>query len=286
MPGQGNWHLEGHPDQPDVTTDYYRNGEYDNELYKPHMKQFLDFAVMWFEERDLKLMINFGHMVSRPEDWAELDASPHLPFAAVEEGAFFHQWGTLGRAGNFVFWSEEKWLNQVNAMRGLRHVRAVMQCKGHLLSEAEGISRMDAVDASGIRAWDALWYGIASFLQGLDTERQNAYMGFSVGGYYFHDEFDPQYLHLGSARGDFARLDGAQGHVYAREFDDGWAVVNPTDQDVTGVSAPGGGQARLLNHDNFKQAEAQPLVSQFDLPVHRGVILLKPGRQVGNQDNL
>jgi len=293
MPGVGAWHLEGHPDQPDGATDYYRNGEYDNELYKPHMKQFLAFAVPWFEERGLKFVVNFGNMVRRPEDWAELDASPHPPFAANEEGAFFHPWGTLARQGNLVFWSEEQWLNQINAMRGLKHVRALMQMQAvRLLYEAEGLSRMDAVDASGIRVWDALWYGISSFLQGFDTERQNAYMSFSVGdsdwvlgGYYFHDEFDPQYLHLGSARGEFTRLDGAQGYVYAREFDDGWAMVNPTGQDAMGVPVPGGDQARLLNHDNFKQAEAQPLVSQFDLPVHRGVILLKAGRQVGNQDN-
>jgi len=290
MPYVGGWHLEGHPDQPDVATDYYRNGEYDNELYKPHMKQFLALAVPWFEERDRKLALNFGHMVSLPEDWAELDALPHPPFAALEEGAFFHPWGTLGRAGNFVFWSEEQWLNQITVMRGLRHVRAVMSVHGpRSLSEAEDISRMDAVDASGIRVWDALWYAIASFLQGFDTERQNAYMGFTMWNYtrfFWLDEFDPQYLHLGSARGEFARLDGAQGHVYAREFDDGWAMVNPTDQDAMGVPVPGGGQARVLNHDNFKQAEAQPLVSQFDLPVHRGIVLLKPGKQAGNQDNL
>jgi len=244
--------------------------------------------LLWPTERDIKLVMNFGHMASRPEDWVELDTSRHPPFAAMEEGAFFHPWGTLGREGNIVFWAEDQWLNQVNLMRGLKHVRALMNVHARLLSDAEGLSRMDAVDASGIRVWDALWYAISSFLQGFDTERQNAYMNFTMWVYarfYWLDEFDPQYLHLGSARGDFARLDSAQGHVYARGFDDGWAVVNPTEQDAMGVPVPGGGQARVLNHDNFKQAEAQPLVSQFDLPVHRGVILLKPGKRAGNEDN-
>jgi len=286
----GQWHLEGHPDQPDVATDYYRNGEYDNELYKPHMKQLLAFAVPWLEERGRKLVLNFGHMERGPEEWEELDAQPYAPFAAMQEAGFMHPYGTLGRQGNFVFWQEPYWLNLVNTIRGLKHVRALMQNRGRLNTDVEGIARMDEADASGVRGWDALWYVMTSFLQGFDTERQNAYMSFSVWGdcdtrFYWLDEFDPQYLHLGSARGEFARLDGAQGHVYAREFDDGWAVVNPTDQDAMGVPVPGGGQARLLNHDNFKQAEAQPLVSQFDLPVHRGVILLKPGKRAGNEDN-
>ena len=80
------------------------------------------------------------------------------------------------------------------------------------------------------------------------------------------------------------RVDGEQGHVYLREFDDGWAVTNPTKIDAKGVSVPEG-QARILTHDTFEQADSQPLVASFDLPSHRGVILLRDGRKVGNEDN-
>jgi hypothetical protein len=41
----------------------------------------------------------------------------------------------------------------------------------------------------------------------------------------------------------------------------------------------------VLTHDTFKQAEEQPVVDGCDLPVHRGVILLKPGKLAGDQDN-
>lgn len=41
----------------------------------------------------------------------------------------------------------------------------------------------------------------------------------------------------------------------------------------------------MLTHDTFKQAQEQPLIDIFDLPVHRGVILLKPGKLAGDQDN-
>jgi hypothetical protein len=103
--------------------------------------------------------------------------------------------------------------------------------------------------------------------------------------FYWFDEFDPQYLHLGRARGEFRRVEGTGGHVYLREFDDGWAVVNPTRSDVREIPVPGGGTAHILRHDNFRDAEQQPLVGQFELPAHRGVILLKPGRKAGNEDN-
>ena len=66
---------------------------------------------------------------------------------------------------------------------------------------------------------------------------------------------------------------------------DGWAVVNPTRTDAMSVAVPGGAKARVLTHDTFQQSKKQPLVRYFDLPSHRGIILLKPERQIGNQDN-
>ncbi|MFC1717193.1 serine hydrolase [Candidatus Poribacteria bacterium] len=288
MPWQGQWHLEGEPDKGDMSVDYYRDGNHQDELYKSHMKQFFTWVVPWLEERGRILVPNFGGMSRHPEDWLELDSESHPVFAAMEEGAFVHPWGTLGRHGNFVFWSESEWLNQVKTMRSLKNVRALMNVHGPVVSEAQDISRMDAVDASGNRAWDVLWYAMTSFLQGFDDQRRNAYMNFTVWGYsrfFWFKEFDPAHLHLGKASGEFGKLEGHEGYVYAREFDDGWVVVNPTKADARGVSVPGIGKARVLTHDTFLNAETQPLVEQFDLPVHRGAILLKPGRKAGDQDN-
>jgi len=289
MPWRGQWHLEGHPDKKDMTVDYYRDGTHQAELYKTHMKQFLAWATPWLEERGRILVPNFGGMSRHPEKWLELDSEPHTVFAAMEEGAFVHPWGSLGREGNFVFWNEPEWLNQVNTMKSLKNVRALMNVHGPVISESQDISRMDAMDASGNRAWDVLWYAMTSFLQGFDDQRRNAYMNFTVWGYsrfFWFKEFDPEHLHLGKALGDFSKLEGEEGYVYAREFDDGWAVVNPSKADARSVPVPGDGKARVLNHDTFLDADTQPLVERFDLPVHRGIILLKPGRAIGNRDNL
>lgn len=287
MPWQGNWHREGRPDLPDVPLDYSADGQHDEALYHQHMKSFFARAFPWMAARGRKVGINFGDMARRPETWEELDNEPAPPFAAMEEGAFVHPWGSLGRKGNFVFWPEKEWLNQIEAMRKLKHVRALMNVHGPVASETDDIRRMDAADASGNRAWDVLWYSMMSFLQGYDDVRQNAYMNFTVWGYlrfYWFKEFDPQYLHLGRARGDSRRVDGREGHVYLREFDDGWAVVNPTGEPAQDVAVPQG-EARVVTHDSLERPDVSPCVRQFDLAAHRGIILLKSGRAIGNSDN-
>ncbi len=287
MPWRGRWHLEGNPDKADMPIDYTSSGVHQPELYKTHIQAFHNWVVPWLDERGLQLAMNFGQMARQPENWLELDSQPHPVFAAMEEGAFVHPWGTLGRKGNFVFWSETEWLNQVDTMRKLKHVRALMNVHGPVVSEADDARRMDARDASGNRAWDVLWYALASFLQGYDPVRQNAYMNFTVWGYsrfYWFDEFDPRYLHLGKALGPMQKVTGTTGHVYLRPFEDGWVAVNPTRSNAAGIPVPQG-HARIIGHDNLKQAESAPLVDSFDLASHRGVVLLKPGHRIGNADN-
>jgi len=284
MPYVGGWYAQGHADTPDVPSDYYSGDQYNVALYHRQMKSFFARALPWLAARQLKLALNFGDMDRRPADWAELDNEPDAPFAAMEEGAFVHPWGGKG---SFVFRSEAEWFKQVQVMRSLKHVRALMNVHGPLAGDAKGVDRMNARDAAGNRAWDVLWYAMMSFLQGLNQDRSNAYMNFTVWSYtefYWLREFDPRYLDLGHARGESIRIDGPHGHVYAREFDDGWAVVNPTPSSATWVAVPQG-EARIIDHDSLQRPDASPLVRQFDLPAHRGVVLLKAGRAIGNSDN-
>ncbi len=91
---------------------------------------------------------------------------------------------------------------------------------------------------------------------------------------------DPQYLHLGKALGPFMK----RGQVHFREFEDGWVAVNGSDKEALKLTVPNG-SARVLNHRNFKNWQQAPLVTSFDLPSHRGVVLLREGRQAGNADN-
>jgi len=55
-------------------------------------------------------------------------------------------------------------------------------------------------------------------------------------------------------------------------------VVNPTRPDAREIPVPGRGTAHVPGHDTFRRADEQPLVHQFALPSHGGMILLKPER--------
>jgi hypothetical protein len=284
MPWLGNWLRPGYPDEKDEPVDYMRDGVYQPDLWKAQLRSFLIRAVPWLEMHRKLLVINFGDMGRSPESWRDIDSTQRPVFAAMEEGAFVDPWGGNG---SFVFRNEDEWLRQVNTMRSLKHVRALMNVHGPVASPAQDLTAMDAGDASGNRAWDVLWYAIASFLQGYDDRRQNAYMNFTVWEYtrfYWLKEFDPAYLHLGRARGKSRRVEATGSHIYLREFDDGWVAVNPTTADARSILVPHG-QARVLNHDTFEHPDTQPLTDRFDLPAHRGIILLKPGHLIGNGDN-
>jgi hypothetical protein len=142
---------------------------------------------------------------------------------------------------------------------------------------------MDVPDAGGMNGWDALWFSLTSFLLGFDDVNRNAYMNFTLWnyqGYFWFDEFDPKFLHLGKAVGEFRQA----GPLFVREFQDGFVVVNPGKTAAKDVATPVA-NVRVLNHANFRNAEGVPEVSRFDLPAHRGAILLKHGRKVGNEDN-
>ena len=289
-PSYDLWHPQGHPEQTDVPADYYHKGVEDTELYQTQARAFFDRAVPWLADRHKLLIPNFGYMSKDPESWHDLDSRPHPVFGAMEEGAFATPWGVKGQ---FTFLPEAGWLNQVKAMRQLQHVRALMSVHGLIDSPKPDMARMDVPDVGGAnRGWDVLWFGLTSFLQGYDDVRQNAYFGFTVWGYnvkaYWFDEFDPDHLNLGRAMDESHRLDAtgvdaASGHCYVREFDAGWVVVNPTEFVAQGVPVPQG-QARVLDHYSFEHADAQPLVTRFDLPAHRGVVLLKAGRHVGTMN--
>jgi hypothetical protein len=274
----GQWRVEGQPDRPDVPSAYYRDGQWLQDAWHADAKAFLEEGGSWFGQRGIKLIANFGYLGSNPGYWEELEALSHPPFAAMEEGGFVCPWGGDGKS--FKFWDWEKKLAPFSK---LRKVKALMVNHAGPFA-GEGLAAMDSPDANGMTGWDALWFSLTSFLLGFDDVSRNGLMSFTIWGYseyHWFDEFDPQYLHLGKALGPFEK----RGAVHFREFEDGWVAVNGLAQAAKDVAVPRG-KARVLNHANFKTWDQVPLVESFDLPAHRGVVLLKEGRQAGNADNL
>ncbi len=272
------WRVEGHPDQADVPTTFYAEGRWRHDLWQAGFFQFLRTAVPRLAERGLKLVLNTGQIGRQPEVWREMDALPEPPFAAMEEGGFVCPWG--GDQKSFKFWDWEKKLEPFSQLRHLK----VLMCNHAGPFAGQGLDAMGSPDTNGMTGWDALWFSLTSFLLGFDDVSRNGMMNFTIWGYseyHWFDEFDPQYLHLGKAKSGFVK----RGSIHFREFDDGWVAVNGDTKDAAGVKVPAG-SARVLNHGNFKQWQDVPLVKTFDLPAHRGVVLLREGKQAGNQDNL
>jgi hypothetical protein len=277
-PFAGQWYREGEPDKRDDPAEYFAGGKYLLDTWREGMNSFFARAVPFFRDKHVLFTHNFESLGKHPDWWRELDRLPNPPFAAMDEGGFICPWGSSGNS-RFRTWD---WEPRVRVMRELHHVRILMNAHA-TVPEGEGLEKMEVRDGAGMNGWDALWFSLTSFLLGFDDVARNAYMNFTVwsySGYYWFDEFDPKFLHLGRAKGEFH----AAGPVFLREFDDGFVVVNPGAKDAVDVAAPAA-RVRVLNHANFRAAESVPEVSRFDLPAHRGAILLKHGRKAGNQDN-
>ena len=199
----------------------------------------------------------------------------------MAEGGFLCPYGD----GGCNTWN---WPTRVRVLRSMKRVKLLVNNQCIVEGDASGEDHMNLTGRSSshqdrMTGWEGLWFSLTSFLMGFDDVRRNALMSFVVRGYGFYegfDEFDPRYLHLGKAVGEYFK----QGPVYMREFEDGWVVVNAGQKDARGVKVPRG-KARVINHSNFKTPDAAPLVETFDLPKHRGCILLKPGHKIGNEDN-
>lgn len=277
VPWAGRWYKEGAPDQPDDPVEFFSDGKYQTDRWRDSLNRFFSLAVPFYASKGVTFTHNFESLGRHSDWWRELDSLPSPPFAAMDEGGFICPWGS-GTA-RFRTWD---WEPRVRTMRQMRNVRILMT--GHArVPEGEGLAKMDVRDTTGMNGWDALWFSLTSFLLGYDDVVRNAYMNFTVwgySGYYYFDEFDPQYLHLGRAKGELFK----SGPVFYREFEDGFAAVNPGTSDAKELQTPAA-NVRVLNHGNFRDAEDIPEISRFDLAAHRGVILLKRGRKIGNQDN-
>lgn len=264
----------------DNSGDYFTGSAYDMAKYRTHMQQFYDEAIPYLTTKGKIAASNFGYADTHPEYWTDLDARPAPPAMAMQES------GTIKRYGTFTF-NVNNIKTKLDTFAGMKNVVVLNATHGDEADYAEtGLARMDVVKSVGpgsgtttMTGWEALWFGIATHMATVNQARDSAYLGFTLwnyGEYHWFDEFDPQYLHLGNPVADRFIQDGA---VY-REFDDGWVVANTTLADLKALKVPTG-QARVITHANFKSSNSAPLVGTFDLPLHRGIVLLKPGKLIG-----
>jgi hypothetical protein len=290
VPYPNSWYDEnnlGKEEFKDYPSDYATaDGIYDDTKLRKDMKAFFNQAVPFLasKPKPIKLIVNFGNMGEHPEYWIELDSMKNRPFAAMEEGAFVIPW--------FDTFENINWETKINVMKNLKNIIALMNNTGKV-NTGEGLGKMDGVITDGNMkfetGWDALWFSMTSFLMALNENKSNGYFGFTVWGYrgnYYFDEYDPKYLHLGKPLGDYyISTTGASKDIAFREYEDGWVVINKWNTDAkTNVPVPSG-KAYVVTHRNLKNPYGT-LVTSFDIGKNRGLILLKKGRKIGNEDNL
>lgn len=284
-----SWYEENNPGKAefkDHPLDYATaDGVYDNAKWKKDMTAFFNQAIPILASKPIpvKFIINFGHMGKNPEQWVELDTMKNRPFAAMEEGGFVCPWSKTFNIND--------WETKVKVMKGLKNISALMNNWGKV-KDGEGMGKMDVLMKDGnmgpATGWDALWFSMTSFLMALNESKSNGFFGFTVWHHenYYFDEYDPKNLHLGKPLGDYyIPTAGPSKDVAFREYEDGWVVTNkPHTGSKSNVPVPSG-KAWVVTHWNLKDPYSDPLVDKFDIGENRGLILLKQGKKIGNEDN-
>lgn len=248
----------------DLPSAYYdpNTGRYNHDLYRQHYREFLDMAIPQYRSRGRRFSMNV---------WA-LDHPGQAPLynsygdliVMVERG--FVWWDYYNRDQITPYW--------------LRTLDAIRNATGYKVLVVNGVDgdasrNMDALYGYNT-GWQWLWFSLMSYLLGYNPQTRNAYFHFVVFDNlaYNHamwfDEYDPRYLHLGRPLAPAYQTGSG---AWLREFERGWAAVNPTDNNVE-VLVPQG-RARVLDHDNFKTPEAAQPVDRVTLPRHRWVVLLR-----------
>ncbi len=279
-PVAGAWEAEVSPGvlEPDDPADYHDGVDYDDAKFRTDFDLLLDEAIEGFGEDGLEVAVGFSGL-HETEHWSALDGRAQPVAFAFTSAGLIQQWGATYSVVHY-----ETKLEQAATVHNMGFVHGNQGASAAI--PGTGLAKMDATAMTGpgegateMTGWEALWFALAGYTATADFDRDDQYFYFSVWGFnefHWFDEYDPELLHLGTPRDARFDLDGAT----MREFDDGWVVLNGTQTDLTGVRVPEG-SARVITHDNFRAPETAELVDNFDLPLHRGVILLREGANIG-----
>src|SRR5215471_15043745 len=200
--------------------------------------------------------------------WRALDSSANPPDVVAEEGAFVVGFGS----SSTQFFPEGNWKDQVDLLASIKNSKVALFTHTQL---GEGQSGTDNWGQT-VTYWQALWYAIGSFILGKNDILNNSYFGWFGGNLsYSKIVWYPEYdIDLGKALGTYTvtKLGGV--NVYSREFEKGYALVNPTANNVASVALPQ--PVRQLTHDNLASPLTSiPVVAAIPLSAHNAAILVK-----------
>lgn len=282
-PRENEWEVEVSPGvfETDYAADYHDGMAYDHERYATDLDLYLDEAIELFTSADPPLEIALGFTgLHNEEQWERLDTRARPVAFAYSNAGLVQQWGT----GTYNVSHFQTRLRVIGNLQNMGLLHGNQGAAADI--EVEGLAKMDAPALTSpgegttqTTGWEALWFALCGHMATIDPARDDQWFYFSVWDireFHWFDEYDPEVLHLGEPLGAAFELDGAT----MREFEDGWVAVNGTQADLLGVQVPSG-SARVITHDELSSPERAALVTAFDLPLHRGVILLRDGATLG-----
>ena len=198
--------------------------------------------------------------------WLTMDASPNHPDILMDEGAFAVAWS---RPGTLVgFYNEIECKTSIDTMRYVRNINIAMA------SHSKGKPGDTGVDNFGkqVSYWDAFYFALSCFLLGKNTAANNSYFSWHDDGHavQWFEEYD---IDLGPAKGAYQITRYGASNIYWREYEKGYAYVNLSNSDVTGIVL--GDVCRRITHNNIQSPFDDFLIHTLDLPAHRAAILLK-----------
>lgn len=267
-------------DHPDL---YYNQaqGQYREDLWQDHYRDFLNESVPFFRNRGLDLALNPWRIYDRGQ----------IALYETHGVLVFEECGFLCPE---EMWDRRplRWEFKLETMRQAQNYRIITGNRVPGTSAAnlnqaapgEGLQRMDRIypapctGCPSRTGWQWLWFALGSYwlAYNFDAERPNAYFHFSAWEYrdqHWFEEYDPQLLHLGRPLGPALR---ASEGVWWRPFEEGWVAVNANPEPKS-LSLPLEGWGRLLDHENFRTPERAPRVNLRQIPLepYHGAIILK-----------
>jgi len=232
------------------------------------MNQGLNAVTGMLNAKGLKVSGNRGptRFVNGYDSWMALDSMPTPPDMVLEEGALAIKYGS----GDIQFYNEEQWRRQVDILKNINRSDVCFLTHSDLRDW-----NADGTDNYGkpFMLEDALYYVLASYLLG---RKDNSFIEFLDGvDYNSIDTYFPEYdkIELGRALGEYKVMSIGGRNIYWREFEKGYAYVNPSPGDVEGITLPEA--CRQLTHSNLDDQQSISLINSISLRSHRGAILLK-----------
>ena len=202
--------------------------------------------------------------------WLALDNSVNRPDVLEEEGAFAVSWGSAA----VQFFDETEWLSQINTESAMQNIKVTMQGSTNLPEDGSGIDNW----GKPVTFWQAFYYALGSFLLGKNDAHDNDYFGFHGGGVnpaldvWWYNEYND--INLGKAIGPYTMSVDNGVDIYWREFQKGYVVVNPTQNNAASWTIPEPSQQ--ITHDNLLTSSSTiPVITSIALDSHNAAILLK-----------